>query len=298
LASVASQSRAVDELIVVDDQSSDGSADLALARGATVVNTPPPGGPSAARNIGWRTATSDAVAFLDADDRWLPHHVEVVTKLLDDHPEAVLAFGGLELFGLATGRYAHHLPSGGPVDARIQAALDCVVPQMAVIVRRDALAAVGGYDETLRVAEDFDLFARLARLGPFVGAVPVTAEYRQHPAQVTRARGLEVALAAITVRHRNWLALRGEVAPADLARLETHALAEWNRVMRAHWRAGNRKALYETLAMHAFVPGSDALTRRWRTRARFGWYPWYTVLITGRTLRLRRLWNATIGRFL
>jgi glycosyltransferase involved in cell wall biosynthesis len=297
LASVQAQTRAADEIIVVDDRSTDRSAAIARARGALVLSSPTPG-QSAARNVGCRRATGELIAFLDADDRWLPHHLEVVAPLLEAHPDAVLAFGGLQLFGLMTGRHAYHrlLPSGAPVDARVLAAAYCVVPQMAVIIRHDAYAAVGGYDETVRHAEDFELFARLSRRGPFVSADAITAEYRQHPSQITRDRRLEVSLATVSVRYRNWVALRGELPAEQLRYIEEQARREWDRYLRVEWREWNRTGLDALLAAAPLVPGSAALERRWRVRARLGWQAWCAVRPVGRALHLRSIWNATVGR--
>lgn len=297
IASVRAQTAPVDELIVVDDHSTDGSAQVARAGGAITLAAPAPGGPSAARNAGWRHARSDLIAFLDADDRWLPHHIATVGGLLDAHPEAVLAFGGIELFGLTTGRYAQHLPpSDGPVDARIPAALDCIAPQMAVIVRRSALEAVGGYDETLACVQDFELFARLSRQGPFISAQPVTAEYRQHPSQLTRARHLELLLESVKVRRMNLDAIRSEVSPDGVAFVERRVREKWDGLLRETWRDGNRIAFDAVLAMHAQVSGADALAARWRRRAAVGWYPWYAALTLARALHVRQVWNATTGR--
>jgi glycosyltransferase involved in cell wall biosynthesis len=297
LASVQAQTRAADEIIVVDDRSTDRSAAIARARGALVLSSPTPG-QSAARNVGCRRATGELIAFLDADDRWLPHHLEVVAPLLEAHPDAVLAFGGLQLFGLMTGRHAYHrlLPSGAPVDARVLAAAYCVVPQMAVIIRHDAYAAVGGYDETVRHAEDFELFARLSRRGTFISADAATCEYRQHSAQATHERLLDVLLDTMEVRHRNWAALRGELPAQQLRQIEEQARAVWELNRRSQWRDGHRSGFDRMLACAPLVPGGEAIARRWRRRRRLGWHAWYAVLRTGRALRLRRLWNATLGR--
>jgi glycosyltransferase involved in cell wall biosynthesis len=297
LASVQAQTRAADEVIVVDDRSTDGSAEIARARGATVIEAPPPGRAAAARNAGWRHTRGELIAFVDADDRWLPHHLEIVARLLEAHPDAVLAFGRLQLFGLETGPYVgHHLPGGGPVDARVPAAIHCAGPQTAVIIRRDALEAVGGYDETLRYAEDFELFARLSRRGTFISADAATCEYRQHSAQATHERLLDVLLDTMEVRHRNWAALRGELPAQQLRQIEEQARAVWELNLRSQWRDGHRSGFDRMLACAPLVPGGEAIARRWRRRRRLGWHAWYAVLRTGRALRLRRLWNATLGR--
>jgi cellulose synthase/poly-beta-1,6-N-acetylglucosamine synthase-like glycosyltransferase len=81
--SARQQTRAPLEIVVVDDASSDASADVAAAAGACVYRMPANGGPSAARNLGIREARGDYVAMLDADDSWEPHHCATVAGLLD-----------------------------------------------------------------------------------------------------------------------------------------------------------------------------------------------------------------------
>jgi len=76
------------EIIVVDDGSTDRSVEIARGFGAAVVLLPENRGEGAARNAGIRRAEGDAIAWLDADDYWAPHHIATVADLLERHPEA------------------------------------------------------------------------------------------------------------------------------------------------------------------------------------------------------------------
>ncbi len=289
--SVRAQTRSVNEVIVVDDRSTDGSDALARAAGATLLRAGG-AGPGAARNRGWRASECDLIAFLDADDRWLPDHCAVLSDLLERHPHAVLAFGGVDLIGTARGRFNAVLPVGAPVDGRMASALGCVVPQMGVMIRRRALEEVGGYDEALMVAEDFDLFARLSHLGAFVPAAQVTAQYRQYPEQTTRRRSFAVMLASVGVRHRNWLALESRLPPAERLGLEQQLRRLWEEALEHCWREGHREWFDAMLGAAGFVPGSGASAARWRRRARYGWHGWQIAAAAWRALRLRRLVTA------
>ena len=164
-ASVLRQTLGDLELIVVDDGSDDGT-ERALAglderlRYRWRAN----GGVSAARNAGIRLARAPVVAFLDSDNRWLPHHLAVVCGALARHPAAVLAstcprfrLSGRERAGDA--RLVDFLPRA--VLSNDLGFVSCIA------VRRDALLAVGGFDEQLPVLEDNDLWLRLAMRGPF-----------------------------------------------------------------------------------------------------------------------------------
>lgn len=296
LASVRAQTLPVDELIVVDDGSTDRSVDIARAAGCTVVAAAGPGGPAAARNVGWRHARSGLLAFLDADDRWLPHHCATLVAWLDAHPAAVLAYGGVNLFGLMGGQFPSLLPAGEPADASIISAVACAVPQMSVMIRRSALEAVGGYDEQWRGVEDFDLFARLALLGPFIAAPEITAEYRQHPGQTTRARRMHMLVASMQVRERHMTALRRERPADELADAEAWLLRQWRADLRTSWHEGAREEFDTMLAMAGSVLGSEADARRWRQLARWGWAPYQSLRWTWQALRIRWLLKALSGR--
>lgn len=85
------------EVVVVDDGSTDRSAEIARARGATVLRLDH-AGPAAARNAGVRAARGDVVAFLDADDVWLPRKLELQLAVLTGEPPADFVLAHLEEF--------------------------------------------------------------------------------------------------------------------------------------------------------------------------------------------------------
>ena len=153
------------ELIVVDDGSTDGTS-AALPRHDPRLHRvrQEHSGVSAARNRGLAQARGRIVAFLDSDDRWLPDHLAVVVGVLDRLPEAVL---------VTTAPWRVIGGSNEPEQAWLQAPLplqlftNTVGSPSAVAVRRDAVLAVGGFDERLLVGEDGELFTRLAAHGGF-----------------------------------------------------------------------------------------------------------------------------------
>lgn len=100
LASLFAQTHRPYEIIVVDDGSTDRTADLLRAYGRdVVVVTKPNGGLASARNAGCGAATGDYIAFLDADDLAMPTRIELQAACLDSNPEVVLCFSEFSAFG-------------------------------------------------------------------------------------------------------------------------------------------------------------------------------------------------------
>jgi glycosyltransferase involved in cell wall biosynthesis len=171
IASVRNQSYPVEEIIVVDDGSSDNTADMVRSAGSDVRyfyqhNQ----GPSRARNLGAQNARGRWVAFLDADDWWDERKIEYQIAVLKHTPDAVLVYSSMEYI----------LPDGSrefveafPLD-RIWPTLryrNCVTGSgSGVLVRRDVLLEAGGFNDELAASEDWDLWIRLAAKYPFASA--------------------------------------------------------------------------------------------------------------------------------
>ena len=160
-----------DEVVVVDSCSTDGAtADVARAHGVRVLRAPRPGA-SLARNLGWRAATGEVVAFVDDDVRVAPGWAEAMAAVFAAHGDADFVTGRLGLRPEDEGkaRPVAFFDEAEPfvIDAsRVQD-----LHGANVAVRRSALEAVGGYDEQLgpgarwRAAEDVDLIDRLLQSG-------------------------------------------------------------------------------------------------------------------------------------
>lgn len=172
LRSVAAQTYRPIEVIVVDDGSVDGTSDIARQfRGldTRVFRSERPGGASAARNKGIELARGEFVAFLDADDEWLPEKTAAQIEVLDtnDPPvfvscePTVISYARREVVEL------HHRPdrADGPEGWKTLLRMACVATP-SVVVRRTTLAASSGFNTELKVAEDQDLWIRLALTGP------------------------------------------------------------------------------------------------------------------------------------
>jgi hypothetical protein len=142
--------------------------------------------------------------------------------------------------------------------------------QSAAAARRDVLHAVGGYDPTLRVAEDYDLWLRLAPIVRFACSRAVTVTYRLHDAQTSR-RSRDLTLGAWQVRLRAWHRLRATGATSDVARAAESLARILARDLRDTWYWKDAELFDRLLALAPEVPGAVEAARPWRLRRRWLW---------------------------
>lgn len=170
--SVAAQTLRDLEIVVVDDASTDDTADFAEATLAAtglphvLVRLPQNGGPSVARNAGVAAATGQYVAFLDADDEFLPPKLERQLALFESHPNVTFCCCQALWRDEAAGRewkLFDDLPELLPDGWRLMLWANFVATPCAM-ARRDDLG-IRPFDPALRVGEDRDLWCKLASNG-------------------------------------------------------------------------------------------------------------------------------------
>lgn len=159
------------ETIVVDDGSSDGTAAILARqeeRGVRVIRSTGRQGASHARNIGIAAARGTFIAFLDADDEWLPGKLSLQMVLIRDRPAMTIVTCGASSVGrdgsFVPNLYPDARPAAGPEAWRVLLA-ENFIHTSSVLARRTAIDRVGGFDPALSTAEDQDLWIRLALEG-------------------------------------------------------------------------------------------------------------------------------------
>ncbi len=179
--SVLAQDRPPDEVIVVDD-GSDQSPEERLAEFPQAIFLRQPNrGLSSARNAGLRASHSRYISFLDADDLYMPRAFSAGLACFKQNPDAAMVYGGhrrVDVAGRPIG-VDHVRPPGEDVYADLLT-LNFIGMHAAVLYRRDILQELGGFDESLRTCEDYDLYLRLAATHSLASHAEIVAEYRRH----------------------------------------------------------------------------------------------------------------------
>jgi glycosyltransferase involved in cell wall biosynthesis len=195
--SVLAQTRPANQIIVVDDGSTDDPAGVVAQFPTVRLIRTENRGPSAARNTGLRNCTASYVVFCDADDRLLPTALETGLACMAANPNCAFVHGGYR--GISEdGR-----PLGGeqytPIGEYPHLTLLLKgnnIGIMTALFRRDCLLAVNGFDESLRRGEDDDLYFRIVQKYAIASHPEVVGEYRRHSQNVSNdpSAGLKAAL--------------------------------------------------------------------------------------------------------
>lgn len=187
LDSVFSQTYEAIECIVVDDGSTDSTAEVASTYADVLLIRQPNKGVSAARNKGAEVASGEVLGFLDADDVWLPEKTELQVRALEETPDAALAYGP---YHRVDSELRHIATVAAPrVEEAFRNTLLLRSPSISLItaglVRSHAFDRVGGFDTALSTSADLDLVLRIGRDHAVATVPEPVALYRQSPLQMS-----------------------------------------------------------------------------------------------------------------
>jgi len=190
LDSVFAQTRPPDEVVVVDDGSTDRTPEILASYGERVrVVRQPNRGEAAARNTGVLAARGALIAFLDADDTWLPQYLESQLRVYEAHGESCVVFCDAWVGGRRMQDGAQPFDESDPVLSLVRGA---VIPMDGILVPREALVRVGLFPEGLRWGPDVSLLLKLARAGvPFCRNPEALVVYRSIPGSLSNTRRRE-----------------------------------------------------------------------------------------------------------
>lgn len=167
IGSVRAQNYAPIEVIVVDDGSTDGTAQrLQAARDVRLLRIDHTGRPGAVRNAGAAAAAGDYFAFLDSDDLWMPGKLDAQMALLQGGGRPPIVH--CRERWVRDGRTVSQAGQRHRRDGRIFAdsVRKCVIGPSTVLMRRAVLEEVGGFREDLQIAEDYELWLRVTARFP------------------------------------------------------------------------------------------------------------------------------------
>ena len=225
LASVSGQGRSDVEVIVVDDGSADDTAALVERHAGVRLIRQENQGPATARNRGLAAARGEWIAFLDADDRWRPGHLDRLTEAIRLYPGAGLIYTDAMVIS-PDGRELKpkDSPPLGPDPFRSLLLRNTVTTSCAA-APREALERAGGFSPSFHGPEDWDLWLRLARRYPVVRVPLITADSRRQEAGLVHTAGgrlLEQNLVIIT----RAASLEPRLSDRDLRRARANCLIE------------------------------------------------------------------------
>ena len=168
------------ELIIVDDFSNDNTKEIIKEwekedkRIRSIFLDKNSGGPAHPKNIGIENSKGEYVAFLDHDDEWMPEKLEkqidFLKNKLNDKYELVTCNFLIDINGE---KYKYITPTYN-LDSQLSHILNgnFVHSCSSIIVRKKIIDSLGGFDESMKMSDDWDLYLRMLQLGYFIGIVP------------------------------------------------------------------------------------------------------------------------------
>jgi glycosyltransferase involved in cell wall biosynthesis len=264
LTSVAAQTYRDFELVVVDDGSTDATPVL-LAKYAAMWPwmkwvRQDNAGVSVARNRAIEMARSEFIAFLDADDVWLPDKLALQVPLFDRNSATALVYTDMTDWppdpALAPSLFRDKHPVRGRVLQRLL--IGCFVLTSTVVVKKSAVQRIGGFVPGQRLFEDVDMFLRLAEYHDFDYVDKVLVRRLVRPESLSHRDPLANQLRDLEI-FGDWVARRPDLFPEDAPEVRDHRAKVYMRMGRTllsrHDWAGSRHAYRRAIALGQRSPG-------------------------------------------
>lgn len=175
------------EVIVIDDGSPNSLDSIVASFGdwAQLVRHETNKGAAAARNTGIKHASGEQIAFLDADDIWKPTKLEKQLSVLENADDVGLVYTGFVQYELDGTEWERYPEARGNIYVD-ELERDRVHPTSTVMVRRDVLAEVGGFDTTLPSRQDYDLWLRITEHYEVDYVEEILVDKREQPDSISK----------------------------------------------------------------------------------------------------------------
>jgi glycosyltransferase involved in cell wall biosynthesis len=224
LSSIQKQTYPVNKIIIVDDGSTDKSqAEIQRFKNRTKVPVEyirtQNMGPAHARNIGIKASTADYISIHDADDVALPNKIESQIDLVLKNPEILFVHANY-IFTNAEGKHIetrkHNRNKGTPLEGDVSKSIYYKVEDISTptaLIKRSLFNEVGLFDESMRYAEDLDMWMRISKKTKF-GYIPeVSLHMRRHETNTTNSSRM---FAAMFTFYNRWLSEFPDDSPTTL----------------------------------------------------------------------------------
>ena len=200
LRSVFTQTRAVDEIIVVDNGTQPPTISAEYAPRVKVIRLSSHSGVSKARNAGAAEATGEILAFLDDDDLWNPDYIKNVEKAFTEGADCVVS----RLDSMEDGRIVPHKNADTLLTLENLLMFNPGITGSNIALKKAVFSSVGGFDEHLPTSEDKSLVIELLRSGARIATLPDNQAIRRvhAEARLTDPRTLATGVDRFTAKYR------------------------------------------------------------------------------------------------